>query len=457
MDEEREDLLSGPLAEILRDPAGVLRRRWKPMLAVALAILAATGAFVALQTPEYAARATILIANQKLSEEFVRPTMEEDVLERVNALTAEALSRDKLTPIVEKYDLFPDLRAKYGVVGAIEELRSRLVVGPDAPTVQSRGARALVLLVTFTHKDPKIAADVTNEVAQVFVESGVRLRTEQARLTTNFMRRELEAAETALKAQTKDISEFQAAHRGELPSELQSNLQRLERLQQQRNSLAMQITEAETQRAMAIAAANASHPDPALVQLQELEAALARELGVNKETHPNVISLRRQAAAARSQLGRSGYPGTGAAAIGDREVGLLREQLAETDRELQRLDAAVAAIPQRQEELAGMLERQSVLQENYLEFLRKVKEAELAQSLEMAQQGERVAILDGASPPSGPENAPWKYAILGIAASLGLSLALGVLLELSDPVLVSPSALEAATGVPVLGTVPHMR
>jgi len=454
MDEEREDLLSGPLAEVVRDPVGMLRRRWKPMLAVAAAILVATGAFVVLQTPLYAAHATILIASQKLSEEFVRPTMEEDVLERVNALTAEALSRDKLTPLVEKYDLFPAVREEYGMVAAVGALRSGLSIESEKPTVQSRGARALVLLITYTGTDPKITADITNDVARLFTDAGVRLRTQQARLTTDFMRRELESAEEALKVQTKEISEFQQAHRGELPSELESNLRRLERLQQQRNSLAMQITQSETQ--MAIAAANAAGPDPARVRLQELQTQLARELGVNKETHPNVMSLRRQIAVAQGQVGGAYGTDGAAAGAGQREVALLREQLADTDRELKEIDAAVAAIPARQEQLAGMLERQSVLQENYLDFLRKVKEAELAQSLEMAQQGDRVAVLDSAFPPSEPENAPWKYLILGIAASLGLSLALGVLLELRDPVLVSPSALEAATGVPVLGTVPHM-
>lgn len=454
MDEDREDLLSGPLAEVIRDPAGLLRRRWKPMVAVAAAVLVATGALVALQEPQYVARATVLIASQKLSEEFVRPTIEEDVLERVNALTAEALSRDKLTPLVEKYDLYPDAREDGGMVAAVAALRGSIEIEPEKPTVQSRTSRALVLAITFRGSQPKIAADVTNDVAALFAEAGVRLRTQQARLTTDFMRRELEDAEAALKEQTKEISAFQQAHRGELPSELESNLRRLERLQLQRNSLALQITEAETR--TALAAASAVGPDPALVRLQELETALARELGVNKETHPNVQSLRRQIQVARGQVGGGGYGGGAAAGIGQREVAVLREQLAETDRELKELDAAVAAIPARQEQLGGMLERQSVLQENYLEFLRKVKEAELAQSLEMAQQGDRVAVLDSAFPPGAPENAPWKLLMLGIAGAGGLALALGVLLELRDPVLVSASALEAATGVPVLGTVPHM-
>lgn len=459
MDEDWDDSEGssggGPFGEMLRDPVGVVRRHWKQMAAVAVVGLLATGVVTALQTPQYYARATVLIASQKLSEEFVRPTIAEDVLERVNAMTAEALSREKLATVVEKYDLLSDVREERGMADAVAVLRSRIVIEADKSPVASRNARALVLAIGYTGPDRQMAADVANDVARLFTDAGVRLRTQQARMTTEFLRRELETAETALQEQKREISEFQQKHRGELPSELESNLRRLERLQQQRNSLAMQITDAETR--IALAASSAVGPDPATVRLRDLENQLARELGVNKETHPNVISLRRQIAAARSAAGGGGGQGSGVlVSAGQREVALLREQLAETDRELERLDGAVAAIPVRQEELSGMLERLGVLQENYLEFMRKVNEAELAQSLEMAQQGDRVAVLDAASPPNTPTNAAWKFLLGGLAGSIGLALGTGLLLELRDPVVVSVTGLEAATGVPVLGSIPRM-
>ena len=287
----------GPFAEMIRDPLGVVRRHVRPMLAVALAGLVVTALVAALHSPQFAARATVLIASQKLSADFVRPTIEEDVMERVNALTAEALSREKLAGVVDSFDLFPGIRENAGMIEAVAALRSRITIEAEKQPVETRNARALVLSIEFTGNDPQVAADVANAVAGQFSDAGVRLRAQQARLTTDFMRRELESAEAALREQKREISEFQQAHRGELPSEMESNLRRLERLQQQRNSLAMQITERETR--LALAGATSGSPDPAAARLRELESQLARELGVNKETHPNVMSLRRQVAEAR--------------------------------------------------------------------------------------------------------------------------------------------------------------
>jgi len=459
VEEEFEDRES-PLLAILADPLGVVRRHRLPIAAVLALGIVGSVSFAALEIPQYAARATVLIASQKLSEEFVRPTIEEDILERINGMMAEVLSREKLTPLVEKYDLYPDLDQAGGTIAAVAALRRAIKVDSDDSGI-GRGQRALILGIGFTAEDPMIAAEVANAVARLFVDAGVRQRTQQARLTTEFMRKELEAAEAALREQSREISEYQQKHRGELPSELEANLRRLERLQQQRNSLAMQITDGEGR--LAVAVASAAETDSPEGRLRELRATLTRELAVNKETHPNVIALRRQIGLLEGQLSAAPDPSMPSVATrrvaldtGRRELAQLREQLASTDRELASLDAQVAATPGREEELSALLERAGVLRENYLDFLRKVKDAELAESLELAQQGDRVALLDAAFPPSAPTHERWKVAVAGIVGSFGLAFGLGVLLELRNPVIGTLESLESVPDVPVLGCVPRI-
>ena len=448
------------VADALRDPRGVLRRRWRPMALVFAAGVALDLLWVLLQPPLYRAHATVLVESQKVSEEFVRPTTQEDAVERINALTGEVLSRQKLQEIIEQRNLYPDLAKEHHLTEALVMLRSSLDVSLDRGIMGASGRpeRARILAIDFVDENPQTAADVANDIARAFNLAGIRLGTQQARLTTEFMRREVENNEAALREQSKKVTEYQEQHRGALPAEMESNLRRLERLQQQRNSLAMQIAEAET-RAASIAA-QAGTPDSPSSRLPDLRAQLAKELSINTESHPNVIQLRRQIALLEQELakhpesgGASGRWSVAEAARG--EVTQLRQQLADADREIIDLDGVVATAPALAEALSALQERETALREAYQDSQRKLKEAELAENLALAQQGDRVSVLDTAYPPTKPERTRWKTAAVGMVGSLALAFFAGLFLEWQNPVLTSRGSLEAA-GVPVLGTVPRI-
>src|SRR5678816_2069672 len=90
---------------------------------------------------------------------------------------------------------------------------------------------------------PQRAADVANDLAGSFIDTHLKMRSRQARLTTEFLRRELAQVEADLAKQESTITTFKQQYRGELPGELQTNIARLDRLQLQRQSLALQIAE----------------------------------------------------------------------------------------------------------------------------------------------------------------------------------------------------------------------
>ena len=96
-----------------------------------------------------------------------------------------------------------------------------------------------------------------------------------------------------------------------------------------------------------------------------------------------------------------------------------------------------------------------MLRTNYADALRKVKEAELAESLELAQQGIQVSKLEPAMPPSDPKIPFWQLLLGAVGGVLGLVLAAAVLLELRDPVILASSELEALTGMTLLGDIPR--
>jgi len=446
------------LPEFLFEPGRAMRRRWPWMLLVLLLGLAATVAITALIKPRYFASAVVLVSAQQIPEEFVRPTVEDDSLQRISAMVGDILSNTRLTELVEKYDLYAEDGDSLQMSEIVANMRDDVVIERlrDLPT-DRRQESASRYSISFTADDPVIAANVANDLAASFTQSNTTMRRRQAQLTTDFLRRELASSESQLRKVEREIREFNERYRGELPDELPANLHKIEQLQRQRQSLAMQSAEAETRIAMLRASGNERSPE---AQLAALKSDLAREIAVNTEEHPNAKSLRRQVAALEEQIRTSGGEGDGAytsrsalIAAEQRSMEEIRRQQAETERELREIDARVSNTPKRQEEFNALQEKVSVLRADYREFLRKVQEAELAQNLESAQQGERVMVLDEAVPPRLPTRARGRYLLAGVVTSLALSVAVGGLLEFFDAVIVSAHHVEAAFGLPVLGSV----
>lgn len=463
MSAENPDLEPGGLPAFLKDPLGVLRRRWPWMLGVALLGVAATVGVVASMPVTYLARATILMTSQQIPQDFVRTTVPDEPYQRINALVGEILSRERLASMIEEHGLYAELRKEAPLSEVVSTMRANVDIGPDAGVGRrSRNDGSSIFAVQFRHEDPVVAAEVANELAGLFTGASARQRGQQARLTTQFLRAELERTERELREQDRKITAFKERYRGELPGELDTNLNKLERLGSQRQSLNAQIAEAETRLAMLTeGGADAPASSPA-ARLANLKARLVEQLAVNTEEHPNVISLERQIADLEAKMA-SGEVADAADPQRSiliestrRSVEDMRTMLREVNTELAEREQAVARTAQREEELKALEDDAQVLRDNYLQFLRKVQAAELAENLESAQQGERVAVLDRALPPTQPEKRRLKYMVAGLLGSFLMALGLGLGLELWDPVVVSGEQIQADFELPVLGSVPRI-
>lgn len=455
------------LPEFIFDPLGVMRRRWLWMLLVLVLGIAATAALTWYQKPSYLAEATVLIASQAIPEDFVRSTVSQDSLAQINAIVGQVLSRHNLATLVRKFKLYSGPTDLNEGLDPVLQMRRDVAIYPQEDVSGRRrllNSTSQIFAISYEADDPEVAADVVNELASLFTAANIEMRSRQAELTTSFLRRELERAEKELREQDRLITEFLEENRGGLPSELTTNLARLERLQAQRQSLATQIDAAEG-RILVLNAHESTAPEDApptpRSRLSDLEARLEAELAVLTEEHPNIIALRRQIEALKRQVAEmqpaeSSEARERAALVAgeQRQLKLLRSQLAETEAEIAELDELVERTPMRSEQLAALQERAGVLRENYLGFLRKVEGAELAQSLESAQHGARVSVLDRAAPPQTPKRPRWRTLLMGVVASIMMSAGTGLLLEIIDPVVVSRRQLAAMAERQVLGSIP---
>jgi len=460
--EESEE--SSSLPAFARDPLGVVRRRWPWMLLCVVLGLAATSAVVFTRQPTYLAETTILVSSQAIPEEFVRTTVVEDSLAHINAIVGQVLSRQNLAALVEKYPLYPERRKALPLATVIDGMRADIEIYPQQSLNQTRGGpSSQVFVIAFEHVDPVLAADVANELAGFFTAANIEMRNRQAQLTTDFLRRELNRAEQELRDHEHRITKFMQEHRGGLPGELDANLARLERLQAQRQSLATQIDAGES-RLMLLKAQEDTDTDEENPRtlLTELRARLEEQLVILTEEHPNVIALRRRIARLESDVAEQESGGRGPSELSlqiaaeARQLRSLRDQSSQIETTIADLDEQVSQTPMRREEFAALEQRATVLRENYLGFLRKVQEAELAQSLESAQHGARISVLDRAAPPNTQRHPRWKLMSAGGAATLAFALLLGVVLELLDAVIVGQKQLETLTEKPMLGSIPRI-
>ena len=451
------------LPSFLVDPVGVLRRRWRAMLAVLVVGLASTAFYVQGQRPTYLARATVLVTSQRISEEFFRPTVASDQLEKLSAIVGELLSRQKLASLIQRYDLYPNVEGVKSLTleEKVELMRENIVLGPDETRGgnQSRNSSAIVYEFTYRYYDPQQAADVTNDLARGFNDTHLRIRSRQARLTTEFLGRELKQVESELAELEHTIAEFKQKYRGQLPSELRMSLGRLDRLQSQRQSLALQIAEAETRLANLAASGDDVDPDSPESLLRSLRSRYEQQRILYTPDHPNVVSIRRQietmeeeleGQSAASRLNTNSSTVAGAARLTLIE---LHRQLDETVRAYDELDRRVGLVPMRGEQLASMEQRAEIYRESYREFRRKVNQAELAEAVESSQQGERATILDAAVPPSKPDSSSLKLAIVMLLGTFGLAGGIAVVLELIDAVIIGPNEIEQQYRLPVLGSI----
>ena len=457
--DEQDDFESGGLPPFLFDPLGVLRRRWRWMLLTLLVALAGAALFMFNVKPVYRAAATVLVARQDISEAFVRSTVREDPFQKINAMLGEILARPKLGMLVEKYDLYPELRETRPMAEIVARMRGSIEINPAegiAGLSSNSRSTAQLLTIEFESEDPKDAADVANNLAQLFSEAGIRLGSERAELTTQFLRKSLERADGELREQGQKIAEYKTQHRGELPADLEPNLRELQRLQEQRQSAALRIIETENREVKL--SSGASSPRQ---RLMALNADLARALAVHTELHPNIAPLRREIEELERAIAAGGAADSSpeqrqAVLLGaDRKtLEELRSQLVAAEMRSRELERRVANIPKREEELGALEEKEGVLQETYTDLLGKVQEAVLSLDLERAQQGGHVSILESAPVPNTPTQSRMLFAAACIAAAIALAVAVGVLLELVDPVLVASSDTRSVESIPVLGSVP---
>jgi polysaccharide chain length determinant protein (PEP-CTERM system associated) len=466
------------------------RRRWLGLLVFALPFAAAVTAVLSLPSL-YRSTATVLVERQQVPDGLVKSTVTSELETRLQTISQEILSRSKLESLIERFGLYRDLREQEASSEEIVE-RMRRDITFEVRSAQARGRQAdtVAFALGYRGRDPQTVALVANALASFYIEENLKASERQAAGTTEFLKAQLADTRKRLDEQEHRVSEFRRRHLGELPQQLQANLQTVDMLNNQlrlasdnqvraaerRVAIATQLAEAESFGGASVTGAPAngsqtlapdSHPARLARLRQELTAARSRYT----DAHPTVIRLKEEIASVESEF--AGMPAqtaedpaaSAAAGPPNPYVLKLRDALREADAELkvakveeQRLRAAIGAYrsrventPRREQELLDISRDYEAAKEVHQSLLKRYEEAQLAENMEQPQKGEQFRVLDPALP-SALTAAPNRNRLLLVALMLCLSLGVAALClaEAIDSSFHSADDLRAFTRAPLI-------
>ena len=148
----------------------------------------------------------------------MRSTVTARIEDRLQTISQQILSRTRLEQIVQDFNLYAKERAdKELMEDIVEKMRTR-DIGIDI-------IKGDAFRVSYQANDPRVAMRVTERLASLFIDESLRDREVLADGTNQFLSTQLDEARRQLVLNEAKLQEYQRLHNGELPSQMDANLQ----------------------------------------------------------------------------------------------------------------------------------------------------------------------------------------------------------------------------------------
>lgn len=475
----------------LRDYLSIARRRAWVMALTFGAVLAASVVVAMLLPRVYQSTGTLLVKGPHVSGDVVNANLPGNAEQRVQALSQRIMTRESLLRIAAEHQVFDP---KPGVVlkdtDIANAMRSSIDVHVQSGNLPNgdRPSANFAFNVSFQHGEPGKALEVTSALLQLFLESSVRERVEQASRANEFLSQEADR----VKAQLEDLERRIEAYKRTQGSAtedsqamalasiqtLESDLRAAERDHRlaldQVQTLTVELAGARSG-VMLPGAVTAPAPSVAEQDLDRARSELARVRGLYTEDHPDVLAQRRKiellerslrAEASASTPARDAANAQAKLAVSRLEAQLATARaradlLADQQRSLRsaigQQRSRVSRAPQVERDLAALQRDHDAAKAKYEDLRSKQMSAQIVQNLEGGQQGERFTLLE---PPLKPEYPikPSRKKVVALGFFLALAAAVGVvvLLEVIFARVRGVNSLTALTGQRPMVVIPYI-
>lgn len=474
------------------DYLAIVKRRWWLILLPLVILPIITYAFSYTIPPRYMSQTLVLVEGQKVPDNYVKPVLSSDLDSRLASMKEQILSRSRLQPIIERYNLYGN--GHLDMDDRIDLVRKDIEIDPIHSAIARSGGLP-GFFITFKADDPRTAQLVCGEILSLFSTENERLRADTVEGTTDFLKGQLDDAKRNLDEQDAKLAAFQRQYLGRLPGQETANSDMLSSLNTQLQAVTQQLESAEQGRsylqAMLAQQSQASVPinsnlpvlppptNPVQQELQsELQGLLTQQAELSShytDDYPDVVAVKRKIADVRKQIAQANSPvasspGSPAVSRESPAVQQLRAQLRAADmgiedkkRQQASLQASIGnyqsrieSSPMVEEQYKQLTRDYQTTQATYDDLLTKMGQSKMATDLEKRQEGEQFRILDPANLPDAPFS-PKRTLFLGSGAAFGLvlGLSLAALFEYKDTTLRSERDIWAFTQLPTLGVLAY--
>jgi polysaccharide chain length determinant protein (PEP-CTERM system associated) len=464
----------------IADYADILKRRFRIILicTIVLGVVGAVASYVI--RPRYVSETLVLIEQQQVPENYVKPVLTEDLGQRLASMKEQILSRSRLQPLIVHYKLFAN--HNYDMDKRVTLMQETIGIRP----IPSSRTGMPGFSIWFMDHDPHTAQQVCREITSLFLSDNVRQREEFAEGTTDFLKQQLANSKKSLDEQDAKLAAFQQKYFGMLPEQETSNSNTVQALTPQLNAVTENLSRLEQNETFLQAtisqetegtAPAAESPDDSRKELMDLIKQKQALEALYTSDYPDVIEVKRKIADLQSAMAQAptqpAPAGTGAVKLpdspqlqqlkaqlraADQSIADEKQEQARIEQQIRTYEARIQSTPRVAEEYKQITRDHDSALQFYNSLLAKMNESSMATALEQRKQGEQFRVMDAPNLPDEPTFPNhWVFTGTGLAAGLALGLAFAGLLEYLDASLRNEKDVWAFTKLPTLATISHVQ
>jgi polysaccharide chain length determinant protein (PEP-CTERM system associated) len=473
------------------DYFAILKRRARLIIVSAIVFLGVGIGLTYVLPPQYMSQTLILIEEQKVPEKYVVPVVSEDLTSRLASMKEQILSRSRVQPIIERFNLF---------AGAGRTLDDRIEMTQKAIGIKAiQSTRGMPgFFISFKAQDARTAQQVCGEITSLFVSENLSAREQSAEGTTDFLKQQLEDAKRNLDDQDAKLADFERKNIGKLPgaslsvgggsintasasqsmlqsltSQLEATNQSVGRLEQSVTLLQAMVNQEVQNQKNAEPAVGGVTVDERRAQLKALINQRNDLLNSYSSDYPDVVAVNRKIADLQAAIAHPTVePAATAAQPTNRkdspELFQLKNQLRGEQQSLTAAKQEQVRVQEQIKVVQGRIEASPAIEEEYKQVTRdhetalgfynsllaKMNESSMATALEHRQQGEQFHVMDAPNLPDSPTFPnPYIFAGGGLLAGIMIGVFIAAWLEYRDTTLRNEKDVWAFTKLPTLATI----